>query len=161
MNRLPFWSDDFDMDLLKVLPDTEEILGRTAGVALYTYGHTSYDRLNHPAVWNDYAGTVAFFGTTPSGFKDDCYSPSSGLVECTFLEAVRDAWPHNYRLLINRQQVWDTERLMPLFDALMYHRRGWRRVADSEEQLLVGRLRKSLSAAVQRLIAVNPVEIVA
>ena len=37
-----FWADDFDMDLARVLPDLDDILGNAVNVPLWTYGGTSY-----------------------------------------------------------------------------------------------------------------------
>lgn len=47
-----FWADDFDMDLPRIIPRLDDVLGDTAGVRLWTHGHTSHGRLNHPSVWN-------------------------------------------------------------------------------------------------------------
>ena len=88
------WCDTFDADLLKVVPGTEEALGEAAGVLLLTRGHETGGKLNHPSVWNDHAGMLAFFWTPgcehlgcPGGYVTD-----APVVACTFLEAVRDAW---------------------------------------------------------------------
>jgi hypothetical protein len=59
---LPFWSDDFDMDLPKVIPDAKAALGDVADLELVTHGHTTHGRLNHPSCWNHSLGLVAWFG---------------------------------------------------------------------------------------------------
>jgi hypothetical protein len=53
VQRAKFWSDDFDMDLLKVFPQVEGML-RDPNIPLWTVGHESHGRLNHPACWNSY-----------------------------------------------------------------------------------------------------------
>lgn len=151
MSRLPFWSDDFDMDLIKVLPKTEEILGDTADLKLYTYGATTFGRLNHPSVWNGDGGMLAFFGTENYGFKPDCFYSGEDVVPCTFLEAVRDAWPHSYILHVDFVEIWNTWKLRALFDALMWHRRGWRALPDGRAEELIESLSRSLRAASERL----------
>lgn len=40
------------LDLLNIFPDIEKHLGATAEVPLWTLGHTSDGRLNHPATWD-------------------------------------------------------------------------------------------------------------
>lgn len=47
---LPFWSDDFDMDLLSLWPDLPARLGPTAVVRLWTVGSTSCGRLRRSVV---------------------------------------------------------------------------------------------------------------
>lgn len=146
----PFWSDDFDMDLLQLLPDLPERLGDAANIPLWTYGNTSYGRLNHPSVWNGHYGHEAYFGTDDTGtWKPDGYrSHYDQIVACTWLEALRDAWPHNYMIFVDRAVVvWDTIRLQPTFDKLMYGLRGWRTLADGEADRLKGHLLASVLAA--------------
>jgi hypothetical protein len=149
----PFWSDDFDMDLLKVLPETHAILGDAAHLVLYTHGHQWEGRLNHPAVWNDPRfESIAFFGSRPEGFIDSgYYTGSHALVECTFLEAVRDAWPHHYALFVDRQYVWSTVGLMATFDALMWHRRGWQELPAASVEGHLAHLRRELREASTRI----------
>lgn len=121
-----FWSDDFDMDLPKVLPDVWEMIQRVPTVPLYTHGHRTHGRLNHPAVWNDYEGMVAYFGFGPMCGKPPHCVAGGEVVECTFAEACRDAWPHHYRLLLEGREVLNTWNLVRQFDVLMYDLRGWR-----------------------------------
>ena len=47
----PFWSDDFDTDLLRVFPDVDTLLGETINVPIWTISHTTYGRLNCPSQW--------------------------------------------------------------------------------------------------------------
>jgi hypothetical protein len=55
--RAAFWSDDFDMDLLRLVPEVPELLGDTGARTLYVRGGTSHGRLNHPAAWLDNTST--------------------------------------------------------------------------------------------------------
>ena len=50
--RAPFWSDNFDIDLLKVIPDADMMLGEAADVVLYTHSHTPHGGVNCPTVWH-------------------------------------------------------------------------------------------------------------
>ncbi len=141
----PFWSDGFDMDLPAVLPTLDVVLGDTADTPLWTHGGTTHGRLNHPAVWD-----AAYFGTDDTGgWRPDHYYTHHGLVACTWREATRDAWAHQYLLLVDGVAVWDTRSLWPVFEALMYHRRGWRthdRVPRLQQVVL-----ESVAAATGRL----------
>lgn len=158
MNQMPFWSDDFDMDLLKVIPGVEELLGESASLSLYTHGHTTFGRLNHPSVWNDYRGPVAFFGlhrnatTGLLGVKPPGYWTDEPIVECTFLEALRDCWPHTYRLVVEGAEVFDSFRLCPAFEVLMFHIRGWKTVQEQSVERIQERVRRELTLARDRLV---------
>src|SRR4051812_12912554 len=101
MPRRPFWSDTFDLDLLKAIPGVEELLGETADIPLFTHGHIAGAdqpdafRLVHPACWHTTRGLAAFFGFKDPA-KPSAFYTSDPVVECTFLEALRDAWVHTY-----------------------------------------------------------------
>jgi hypothetical protein len=130
MPRRPFWSDTFDLDLLKVIPGVEELLGDTADVTLYTHGHIAEMdqpdacRLISPTCWNTTRGFAAFFGfrepRKPSAFWTD-----DPIVECTFLEALRDAWVHTYVLMVEQRTIIVMPRLALHFQRLLSHHRGW------------------------------------
>jgi hypothetical protein len=147
----PFWSDDFDMDLLKVLPETPAILGELGDVLLYTHGHETHGRLNHPSVWNGDLGMLAFFGTAREGFTPGGYVTDAPVVECTALEAFRDAWPHQYLIIVNGPHngghVWTPN--VRLFTRLMSHRRSLQPLPEIET--LRGHLRMAVTAAACRL----------
>jgi hypothetical protein len=150
---LPFWSDNFDMDLLRLFPKLPEALGPVAGGRLWTYGGVTGGRLNHPAVWNANVGLVSLFWTRKpehardaGGFVDiEGRLTNASLVECTFLEMIRDAWPHQNALILERHILWKTPR--DHFDEILYDLRGWRksdrvqRLKDEifDELLRVGR----------------------
>lgn len=149
-----FWSDDFDMDLPKVIPGLDEALGDAADIRLWTYGSESYGRLNHPSVWSTYDGTTAFFGTDRDGpWKPTDYHTDHPIVECTWREAVRDAWPHRYRILVDWVRIWDTTRLSGTFTRLMYDLRGWQPLPNGEADRLRGEVLASVIAATRDLCA--------
>jgi hypothetical protein len=148
-----FWSDDFDMDLPTILPGLDEALGPAADIPLWTYGRTSHGRLNHPAVWGHAdGGMVAYFGTdNTERWKPDWYTTSQPLIACTWREAVRDAWPHTYVVIVDSVQMWDTHRLWSTFNRLMYDLRGWRKLPSGEADRLRGHVLASVIAATRQL----------
>lgn len=130
--RAPFWSDDFDMDLLRLFPDLESRLGELAFTPIWTLGTLTQGRLNHPATWND--GFVAFWLDKPELERDDhgwCsidgHVTDDELVEATWLEVLRDAWPHQYPIQIYGTGVllWNPRRRWPEFERIMWNIRGW------------------------------------
>jgi hypothetical protein len=151
-----FWSDDFDMDLPRVLPHLDDLLGPSADTLLWTYGNTSYGRLNHPACWNTTAGHVeAFFGTDNTGtWRPPDYYTDQAMVGCTWREAVRDAWPHGYLLLVDGEEVWNTDVLRSVFLDLMFDQRGDRRLPAGMADELKTLVADSLRAATGRLTEV-------
>lgn len=152
VERHPFWSDDFDMDLLKVIPGVESALGDMAGTVLFTHGHTTHGRLNHPSVWHHDLGMLAFFG-----LRDPCkpahYATSDLVVACTWEEAVRDAWAHSLVVAVERTALYDAGDFGS-FAALMYHVRGQRLLAPAEVERIVGRTRRRIGRATERLRAI-------
>lgn len=148
-----FWADDFDMDLPRVLPDLDDILGHAASIPLWTHAHTSYGRLNHPSVWGSPDGGMdAYFGLTPDETgKPDSYVTGSELVECTFREALRDAWPHTYTIVVAQQDIWDAGKWRPWFEDLMYDLRGIRPLPSGQAEQIKALLHTDLIGAVERL----------
>lgn len=153
----PFWSDNFDSDLLKAVPRAAEALGKAADVRLWTYGHTTNGRLNHPVCWNDSTGMIAFFGLSPNATgKPDSYYAGTGYepVECTFLEAARDAWAHSYNIVVARTIIlyWGRpEQWFDLFEPLMYHIRGRTPLEPERVHRIQHRVMTELSAAADKL----------
>jgi len=157
MTDLPFWSDDFDMDLPKVFPDARRLLGDLADVEIVTSGMpcSRTGRLNHPTVWNTYDGCVAFFGfgnpARDTAFYVSGYAAQD--ITCTAWEAFRDCWAHHFVMFIDQRPVWDTHALCDAFDALMWDRRGW-----GASRLTVREARrkavKSYAAAVRKFGAI-------
>lgn len=127
-----FWSDDFDMDLPKVIPGAKSLLGGYADMSLVTHGHQTHGRLNHPTVWNHELGMVAFFGRgTP--MKPASFYTDSPFVRCTLWEAIRDAWVHDVVIIFERlTPIWDGLRTRENFDPLMGHLRGHAKLRETE-----------------------------
>ena len=134
MSELPFWSDDFDMDLPRIIPEAKSQLGDLADLEVLTYGGTTFGRLNHPAVWNHELGSVAFFGRPGRRFiEPHYYHGERERVRCTLWEAVRDAWPHHLVIIFEFDPVLDTGALSRRFDRIMYKLRGWQNdISDAE-----------------------------
>jgi hypothetical protein len=150
------WCDSFDADLLKVVPGAAETLAGTAGVKLETHSSPTDGKINCPSAWWTDEGLAAFFWTDPELAAPAGYITDDPVVECTFLEAVRDEWVHGQILCVNRRVVWrPPARLM---EKLMFDLRGWTVLTDAEREDIRKSVRKSLSAAAARLtIAVRPV----
>jgi hypothetical protein len=131
--RLKFWSDDFDMDLLKLWPDLPAQLGATGDLKLWTVGHETHGRLNHPAVWNSHG---AFVWLKQPNLQRDQHGwfnvhgcvDNAPEIECTWLELLRDQWSHHYNfiLLPQMRRFEAPDRRNGLFDRIMYHSRGWK-----------------------------------
>jgi hypothetical protein len=129
--RPQFWSDDFDIDLLKVFPDVPKML-RDPERILWTVGHTSYGRLNHPTTWDHaflWLRKPTLARDKNGWFDIDSRVSNEPEVECTWLEWLRDAWVHRYGAM-----VMPFRRLMPAspeqdFEAIMWDLRGWNRRA--------------------------------
>lgn len=149
------WCDDFDMDLPKVIPEAMAVIASVSNVRLWTRGHSTDGRLNHPAVWNGYTGMDAFF--TRHEHVDPVrlpYVTGDPVIECTFAEAVRDCWSHDYALRVDGVVVWDTSHYFnPIFQPLMDDLRGWRPLTDRKRANLKRRVVRDLKAAVARLKA--------
>lgn len=143
-----FWSDDFDMDLPKILPNLDIILGDAARIRMWTWGHISHGRLNHPALWNSNKEMTGFFGFTPETTgKPDSYYTESGLVECTWREVVRDAWVHHFTVQIDGAGVWKTEQFAHGFLGLMHHLRGHAAMHPGVIEVFKGQVARSLHHA--------------
>ena len=151
LTTLPFWSDDFDMDLPKIIPSARETLGDRASIEMVTTGTPDErtGRLNHPAVWNHAQGMVAFFGFRSPRRPPGMVAPGAGDIRCTAWEAFRDAWPHGYLMIVEGTLVWNTFGLQDSFATIMFHLRGWRHdpEADAAARRLVA---ESYAAAVRR-----------
>lgn len=129
---MTFWSDNFDADLLKVIPETEEILGETANIQLWTHGGLTDGKLNHPSCWNTDVGMTAFFGFKQTGFKPDAFWTDRPLVSCTFLEACRDAWVHGFVIGVDGYEVADFCSTQGILLELMHDLRGIHKLQESK-----------------------------
>ena len=132
MPDTPFWSDDFDMDLPKIFPEAREIIGPLGDVELFTHGHTTHGRLNHPSVWNSHDTMLSFFGFRGAAKPSFYYVGRYELVSCTAWEAFRDAWSHAYLIQIEQRPIWDTFALRRHFDVIMGDLRGWYEKLDKK-----------------------------
>jgi hypothetical protein len=123
----PFWSDDFDMDLPKIIPDAKQLLGQHRALQLLTTGSVRDGMLMHPTVWNHHLGTIAMFSTRRGWWaKPGSYYTTDPKVVCSLWEAVRDAWSHGYVMLIDGVPVLNTQRMYNRrFYPLMSSLRGW------------------------------------
>ena len=128
-----FWSDEFDMDLLKLFPDLPKEIGETAEVKLWTVGGESFGRLNHPSVWNSHG---AFIWTGKPQLDRDKHgwftveggcTADSALIECTWLEVLRDQWAHHYGFILLPVAVYFKPIRWLIYERIMYHRRDWKR----------------------------------
>jgi hypothetical protein len=151
----PFWSDDFDVDLLKVIPGIDETLGKAADIQLWTHGHTTFGRLNSPACWNTHKGLAAFFGFRDAATPDGYSYGSDELIACTWLELVRDCWVHTYRVYVEQLFVLDGEAFWRDFAPIMYHVRAWRVLDDATLARHVDAARERIAAATVRLEAIR------
>lgn len=128
MSDAKFWSDDFDMDLPKVVPGTRDLLGDLADLVLFTHGGSTHGRLNHPTVWNTEVGTTAFVGLQ-CPVKPAPYVTMDPVVECTLWELVRDAWAHDYYVIFEGDTcIWIPQ--WQIFSELMNYTRGWRNYTE-------------------------------
>jgi hypothetical protein len=114
------------MDLPKVLPKAWQLICAAPSVPIYTRGHESFGRLNHPSCWNTHLGLTAFFtlrqGVEP---KPKSFWTTDPIRECTFAELMRDAWPHHYCAILDGRTLWNPQALARQFDAIMWDLRGW------------------------------------
>jgi hypothetical protein len=147
------WCDDFDADLVKVVPGALEALGDTADTRLETYSRPTGGAINCPSAWNTSSGsTVAYFWTRPEGRPPSGYVTDDPVTPCTFWEAVRDEWVHGSLLAVNHVVAWSPpERLM--YD-LMADLRGWTVLDDERRERVRQSVRASLTAAAGRLRAI-------
>lgn len=125
-----FWADDFDTDLLKVFPDLQEILGGMAFLPLWTLGHTTFGRLNHPTVWNTHGAYLWL--EKPDLPRDEHGWTNVGgcvtndpIVECIWIEWLRDIWVHCVPFVVLPVGVRFVPEDWGTFEDIMYHLRGW------------------------------------
>jgi len=150
------WCDDFDMDLLKILPGLAGWLGDAADIPMWTHGHESYGRLNHPSVWNSHEGFIAFFGLAEGDTgKPGQYWTDSPVVECTWLEVLRDAWPHGYAILAADRILWNAGQWQGAFQLLMFDLRGHQKMPPGNADRSRTRLLADMLTATRNLVALK------
>jgi hypothetical protein len=85
-------------------------LGETGNRTLWTVGHETHSRLNHPTVWNTHGAYV-----------------------WTWMELLRDQWPHGYGFILMPMQSVFEPPPQRQFERIMYHSRGWQKDERIEE----------------------------
>jgi hypothetical protein len=145
------WCDDFDADLLKVVPGAAEALGDAGALRLTTYSWLTDGKINCPVGWNTYDGLMAFFWTAEEHRPDRSWLTDAPEAECTLLEAVRDEWVHGCLISIDHQVIWRPPN--GLMTRLMYDLRGWTPMTDTAREECREHVRASLRAAAARLRA--------
>lgn len=133
MKRAPFWCDGLDVDLLAAVPGAEEALGADADVRLFAHcDRPTHGRLNGAAAWDEPAGLVSHFGTSPAFVRAPGWVGGARIVECTFEELWRDVWYHDtgvrlaYGLRAGEEvDLLRPDHAWPKFQVVMGHVRGW------------------------------------
>jgi hypothetical protein len=143
------WCDDFDADLLKVVPGAAEALGEAAGIRMWTYSSLVGGKINCPSSWNTDFGSTAFFWTCPEGRPGPTYWTEQRVAGCTLLEAIRDEWIHTSVVVVDHYVAWRPP--VRDFEKLMYDVRGWRVLADGERETIREQVRSSLREAAARV----------
>src|SRR5262245_33468635 len=154
-------TEDWDGDLLKVVPEAEGIIAPVADVNLITHGSADEQgRLRHPSTWNGYDGSLAYFDLD-SAFavsKPEEFWTDQPIVRCSLLEAFCDAWTHHYILFIRGEPVWNAFELSRLMMNLLMDARlraGGQaskfHMTDEARQEARNKVADSLRAAVSRV----------
>lgn len=158
----PFWSDDFDTDLLRVFPDVRDLLGATINVPIWTISHTTHGRLNCPAQWNMPYGCYVWL-ERPNYRRDKngwisihgCVT-NDREVEGTWLEWLRDAWAHAFSwTLLPEGTTFTGVDYHRCFYPIMANIRGWEgyvdaRVARRMAELWLQRVNRRFARSVER-----------
>jgi hypothetical protein len=154
-------SEDWDGDLLKLIPEAAKIIAPVADVKLITHGSADEEgRLRHPSTWNGHDGSLAYFDfdaafavSKPQEFHTD-----QPIVRCSLLEAFCDAWMHHYILFIRGEPVWNTFELSRLMLNLVMDARirahnqdSPFHLSDEARQEARNKIAESLRAAVGRV----------
>ena len=150
------WCDDFDADLLAVVPGAMRALGDTAGVRLLTYSQVTGGSINCPSAWNSDYGLMAFFWTSPEHRPDEFWWTDDPVVPCTFGEAVRDEWVHSCVIAVNRRIVWRPP--VRAMERLMFDLRGWTPLEAAERRRVRAHVLHGLARAASTLAKVTQAE---
>lgn len=124
-----FWGDDFDMDLLKIFPNLPQMIS-APDRELWTVGSHKDGSLLHPTVWNSHGAYL--WTENPTILRDEhgwfnvhgCVADSE-VVQCTWLEWLRDAWVHSYGWLMLPSLVPVPAAPRDAFNVIMYDLRKW------------------------------------
>lgn len=137
------------MDILKFLPDTPKILGKLAETKLLTHGHTSNGKMTCALVWQHGDEHRAFFGFNNPCVPNECYT-SDTIVECSFLEAMQDAWLHHYAIMVEGKLIWDGRGFIPEFE-LLHHASDEHEFSQRAVKKMLARIRTTVRLAQVRL----------
>lgn len=149
------YSESFDFDLLKLVPQAEEILRPIAEIELVTVGYLSdAHEFAGASVWNGDRGFIAVFGFADSPsfqWKPEAYEPGYPLVYCTALEMFCDAWAKGYTAYVNRAKIWSGYKYSGALQRLMYQARGYAPLSNQVAEELRNTIANSLKRAVLSL----------
>lgn len=117
------WCDEHEVDLLRLLPEAQEIIGDLANIELFTHGGMTDGTIDHAMTWNTGAGATAYYGFFHPANPESCRA-TKGVVSCSFLEAVRDAWCCQYALCVEGTVVWNAQTRIQDYSILFLYGRG-------------------------------------
>ena len=152
---------DFDMDLTRVLPSFDRIVGSLARVELYTYGSSVPEAsLIEVACWMTDNGLAAFFSVTGSDealsplvdeIKPEDWDAEDERLIVSFADALRVCWIYQCSFILHQHNayktIWDSRAFVQHFEALMHLRRGWACAGESELSVYQNALELSLVGA--------------
>jgi len=152
---------DYDMDLTRVLPSFDRIVGSLATVELYTYGNSVPEAsLIEVACWMTDNGLAAFFGLTGSDealippmdeTKPEDWDTEDERLIVTFADALRVCWIYQCSFILHYgnafKTIWDSRAFAQHFEALMHLRRGWACAGENELSVYQNALGLSLVGA--------------
>lgn len=163
----PFWSDDFDMDLPKILPDVCDAIRAVEGHSILVYCYCTAltrGRINCPTAWNSHTGPVTHFWTDKPNHPRNEYgwatfgpgncTTNDQLATATWLEVVRDEWVHQSDVVVDGKLIWRPSELDREFNRLMYDLRDWQKLSAVERQRDLDRCRVSILEANDRFMEV-------
>jgi len=149
------------MDLTRVVPSFDRIVGSLAGVELYTYGNSVPEAsLIEVACWMTDNGLAAFFGLTGSDealippmdeTKPEDWDAEDERLIVTFADALRVCWIYQCSFILHRgnayKTIWDSRAFVQHSEALMHLRRGWTCAGENELSVYQNALELSLVGA--------------
>ena len=152
---------DFDMDLTKVVPSFDRIVGSLATVELYTYGSSVPEAsLIEVACWMTDNGLAAFFGLAGSDegldplvneVKPEDWDADDERLTVSFADALRVCWIYQCSFMLRRgngyKTIWDSRAFVQHFEGLMHLRRGWACAGENELSVYQNSLELSLVSA--------------
>jgi hypothetical protein len=152
----PPWRDDPNLDLLRAIPGAGMAARPAEGLRLVTRGDTTCGHLSEAAWgWYDDDGRCcqscarwAYFGFRGPAFPPNVHTDLP-VVECTWLELLRDAWTHEYWAIVEGITVFHGGAFTPL----KYHQRGINPLAEEAAAALRAEGRRRIEEATARLLS--------